>query len=90
MNTTGKEWMAELVASNIKQILTRQKRPPITSKWKDDQVDFSSNEVIFDIQSDSASESKDIVIRTSRRQRKTPMTIHEDFLWTVDSSKIIY
>jgi hypothetical protein len=82
--------MAQLIASNIKQILTRQKRPHITLKWKEDQVDFSSNEVISDTQSDSASKSKDIVIRTSRRQRKTPVTRHEDFLWKMDSSKIIY
>jgi hypothetical protein len=53
-------------------------------------VDFSSNEVISDIQSDSASESKDIVIRTSRRQRKPPPTRHIDFVWTMDLSKIMY
>jgi hypothetical protein len=82
--------MAKLIASNIKQILTRQKRPPITLKWKDDQVDFSSKEVISDIQSNSESDSKDIVISTSSRQRKTPVTRHEDFLWRMDSSKIIY
>jgi hypothetical protein len=50
-------------------------------------VDFSYNEVISDIQSDSASESKDIVIRTSRRQRKTPVTRHEDFYgqWNISN-----
>jgi hypothetical protein len=106
MNTTGKEWMTKLIASNIKQNLRKQKRPSITLKWKDDQVDFSSEEVISGIQSDSASEMKGILmlniqsysasalkgvaIRTSRRQRKIPVTRHEDFLRTVGSSKIIY
>jgi hypothetical protein len=72
----GEEWIAKLIASNIKQILTRQKRHLITVKWNEDQVDFSSNEVIFDIQSGSASELKYIVIKTSRRQIKTPVTRH--------------
>jgi hypothetical protein len=64
MNTTSKELVAKLIASNVKQILTRQMRPPVTLKWKGAQVDFSSEEVVSGIQSDDASELKHIVIGT--------------------------
>ena len=74
MNAAGKEWMVRLIASNIKQTLTRQ-TPPYTHththtslKQKKDHMEFSFEEVNSNTQSDSALEFKGIVMRTSRRQ----------------------
>jgi hypothetical protein len=60
--------MVRLIASNIKQTRQDRRDTPLSLKQKADHLDFSSEEVNLNIQSDSASKLKGIVIRTSRRQ----------------------
>jgi len=58
--------MVRLVASNIKQTLTRH--PPQTSLEQKDHIEFSFEEVNSNVESHSASELIGILMRTSRRQ----------------------
>jgi hypothetical protein len=81
MNASGKTMMANIITSNIKNILTRSKIKPIILEWKLDQMDPTHAEITSD-KNDRTAESKNNAPWTSRRQRKKPVTRNEDFLWT--------
>jgi hypothetical protein len=79
MNAHGKTLMANIIANKIKSILTRPKIQPITLEWKLDQRDPNHEEITFDKNDRTAESNK--APRTSRRLKKTPVTMNEDFLW---------
>jgi hypothetical protein len=56
MNASGKTLMANIIVSNIKNILTRPKIQPITLKWKLDQMDPTHEEITSENKYDRTAE----------------------------------
>jgi hypothetical protein len=78
MNRFGKELIYKTI-SEKKSILTRQRPPPISLKWKEDSMDLSPVENTLDRKSDNKLGQKGTEAGTSGSCRKHPITRKDDF-----------
>jgi len=84
LNISGKEKMAELIGENIKKLMARKEETPITFKWEENQKDPTRKEAKEKLINDDNKEPNLKEGRSSKRQKRNPVTRNKDFLWITE------
>jgi hypothetical protein len=85
-NSSGKGKLAKIIGNIITNPLTRQ-YPAIRLKRKEVSIATSSDEAMIKFISENADDLHNNAVRTSSRQKRTPVTRNEDISWKMNSSK---
>ena len=80
LNIAGKEKMAEMIEENVKELMARKEETPIILKWKENQKDPTQKEAKEKLINDNT-EPNLKEVRSSKRQKRNPVTRIEDFSW---------
>jgi hypothetical protein len=83
LSMTGKERMANLIGKKIKTLLAKQRKLAVIIKWKENHKDITQEEDKINVKNDSPPNQNENESRTSRRQKRAPVTRIEDCLWWV-------
>jgi len=83
LNISGKEKMAEMIGENIKELMARKEETPIILKWEENQKDPTLKEAKEKLINDNK-EPNLKEVRSSKRQKRNPVTRIEDFSWITE------
>jgi hypothetical protein len=80
VNASGKEKMAVFLGQNIKALKAKHDKSPLVLKWVETQIDLNQGEAENLI---SEKESLNKEVRLSKRVKRNPVNINNDFLWMI-------
>lgn len=82
LNLSGKEKMAKLLGESINKPISREENTPIRLKWKGTKEEPTPKDAKEIITNDDIKEPNLQDTRSSKRQKRTPATMNDDFLWS--------
>jgi hypothetical protein len=82
LNLPGKEKIAKQLGESINNLTSRKENAPVTLKWEETKKEPTQKETKEKITTDVIKEPNLQETRSSKRQKRIPATMNDDFLWT--------